>query len=430
MSVGSAYSTERSSEFYRQAVTLMPGGVNSPVRAFRGVGGNPLFFKRALGSKLFDVDGNEYLDYVSSWGAIILGHADPMVTSAIAEAAANGASFGAPHEGEIKLATEVLSRMPILEKVRFVNSGSEATTAAIRVARAATSRSKVLKFDGNYHGAVDSLLAKAGSGVATFGLPDSAGVPAAVVQDTLVARYNDLGQVRAIFEANPDSIAAVLVEPVVGNMGCVPPAAGFLEGLRSLTLEFGALLVIDEVMTGFRVSRGGACSRFGIDPDLVCMGKVIGGGLPVGAYGGKRRFMDLVAPVGPVYQAGTLSGNPIAMAAGHAALSQLSTSSYEELEALGSRLESGLRSVLTVPARVQRCGSMISVFFTSEPVVEFDSANKTDRGLYARLFHALLKRGIYLPPSALESWFFTLSHSESDIDFTIEQFGAALKEVA
>jgi glutamate-1-semialdehyde 2,1-aminomutase len=273
-------------------------------------------------------------------------------------------------------------------------------------------------------------LAKAGSGIATFGLPDSAGVPAAVAQDTLVARYNDLAHVRAIFEANPDSIAALLVEPVVGNMGCVPPLAGFLEGLRSITREFGTLLVMDEVMTGFRIARGGACDRFGIDPDLVCMGKVIGGGLPVGAYGGKRQFMDLVAPVGPVYQAGTLSGNPIAMAAGYSALSRLSLEAYEELESLGARLENGLRAVLTVPAQVQRCGSMISVFFTAEPVQDFDGADKTDRKLYGRLFHALLKRGIYLPPSALESWFFTLSHSESDIDFTVEQFGAALKEVA
>jgi glutamate-1-semialdehyde 2,1-aminomutase len=312
-----------------------------------------------------------------------------------------------------------------------VNSGTEATLAAIRLARAATGRSKILKFEGNYHGAVDSLLAKAGSGIATFGLPDSAGVPKAITHDTLLAKYNDAEQVSAILEANKGEVAAVLVEPVAGNMGLVPPASGFLERLRELCDAHGALLVFDEVMTGFRVAKGGAGQRLGIRPDLFCMGKVIGGGLPVGAYGGRRDLMELVAPLGPMYQAGTLSGNPLAMAAGYAALSHATDETYALLETLGARLESGLNKVCvdhSVSAQVQRVGSMISVFFTAEPVRDFDEASETDKPLFAKVFHSMLNKGFYLPPSALEAWFFTASHTESDIDLTVEAFGESLAE--
>jgi glutamate-1-semialdehyde 2,1-aminomutase len=417
----------RSERLFAEAQTLMPGGVNSPVRAFRAVGGTPLFFERAKGSRLIDADGNEYLDYVSSWGAIIHGHAYELVNQAISEAAAHGTSFGAPHEGEIKLARLVTERMPWLERVRFVNSGTEAALAAIRLARAATGNTKIVKFEGNYHGAVDSLLSKAGSGVATFGLPDSAGVPKEAAAGTLTARYNDLEEVRQILEANRGEIAAIMLEPVAGNMGLVPPTEGFLEGLRKVCDEHGCLLVIDEVMTGFRIASGGACERYKVDPDLVIFGKVVGGGLPVGAYGGKRKLMDLVAPLGPMYQAGTLSGNPLAMAAGYAALSNLNGESYERLEALGSRLQVGIQQAAP-QAQVQRVGSMISVFFTDKPVQNFTDAQTTDKALFAKLFHALLNKGVYLPPSALEAWFLNLSHTEDDIDQTVEAFGQALKE--
>jgi len=419
-----------SEKLYAEACELMPGGVNSPVRAFRAVGGTPLFFQRAKGSQLIDADGNAYIDYVSSWGAIILGHANPEVIGAITGAARNGTSFGAPHAGEIALAKEILARVPAMERVRMVNSGTEATLSAIRLSRAATGRSKILKFEGNYHGAVDSLLAKAGSGVATFGLPDSAGVPKEVTGHTLLARYNDLAHVSEVLNANRGEVAAILVEPVAGNMGLVPPADGFLSGLRTLATEHGALLVFDEVMTGFRVARGGAAERYGVRPDLFCMGKVIGGGLPVGAYGGRRDLMDLVAPVGPMYQAGTLSGNPLAMAAGLAALQQLTPDVYDRLESLGARLESGLRTACEaagVPAQVQRIGSMISVFFNPKPVTNFDEASASDKALFGRVFHKLLDNGIYLPPSALESWFLTASHSVEDIDQTIEAFGDAVR---
>jgi len=352
---------------------------------------------------------------------------------AIGAAAANGTSFGAPHEGEVRLAAEIVKRMPGVERVRCVNSGTEATLAAIRLARAATGRSKVLKFEGNYHGAVDSLLAKAGSGIATFGLPDSAGVPKSIAHDTLLARYNDALHVEAVLSANRGEVAAVLIEPVAGNMGCVPPVHGFLSELRRLCDEHDVLLVFDEVMTGFRVAKGGAAERFDVKPDLFCLGKVIGGGLPVGAYGGRRELMDLVAPVGPMYQAGTLSGNPLAMAAGYTALSHLGEEEYAQLEQIGRRLESGLRSACaaaSVPAQVQRVASMISVFFTDEPVRDFDEAGRTDKPLFARLFHSMLDKGFYLPPSALEAWFFTLSHTEEDIDRTVVAFGESLREVA
>lgn len=422
-----------SESLYREACTMMPGGVNSPVRAFKAVGGTPVFFKRAKGAYLFDADDRRYVDYVSSWGAILLGHADPRVVDAIGVAAANGTSFGAPHEGEIRLAREILHRVPAVERVRFVNSGTEATLAAIRLVRAATGRNKVIKFEGNYHGAVDSLLAKAGSGIATFGLPDSAGVPKSITADTLLARYNDALHVEAILSANRGEVAAILVEPVAGNMGLVPPSEGFLADLRRLSDEHGVLLVFDEVMTGFRVAMGGATERFGVKPDLLCMGKVIGGGLPVGAYGGRKDLMDLVAPLGPMYQAGTLSGNPLAMAAGYAALANLHVHEYKQLERLGARLEEGLAHACRyegVAAQVQRVGSMISLFFTEEPVRDFDEASRTDKILFAKLFHSMLDKGFYLPPSALEAWFLTASHTEEDIDQTVEAFAASLREVA
>lgn len=409
----------------------MPGGVNSPVRAFRAVGGTPLYFQKAEGARLTDADGKEYLDYVSSWGAIILGHAYPAITQAVAQAAANGTSYGAPHEGEIALAREVIGRKGI-DRVRFVNSGTEAALAAIRLARAATGRSKIVKFEGNYHGAVDALLAKAGSGVATFGLPDSAGVPTEAARGTLTARYNDLDSLDTILDANKGEIAAVMVEPVAGNMGLVPPGDGFLQGLRERCDRHGVLLVLDEVMTGFRVSPGGASGLYGIKPDLVIMGKVIGGGLPVGAYGGRRELMEMVAPLGPMYQAGTLSGNPLAMAAGLAAVQGLTPEVYQKFETLGARLGSGLEAAAAavgVPAQVQRVGSMISVFFTDHPVTNFEEAQTTDKALFGRLFHALLRRGVYLPPSALEAWFFTAAHTERDIDATLSAFEDALREV-
>jgi glutamate-1-semialdehyde 2,1-aminomutase len=351
---------------------------------------------------------------------------------AISEAAANGTSFGAPHEGEVRLAREITRRVPSVKRIRFVNSGTEATLATIRLVRAATGRNKVIKFEGNYHGAVDSLLAKAGSGVATFGLPDSAGVPKSITQDTLPARYNDPSHVDAILSANRGEVAAILVEPVAGNMGLVPPNPGFLEKLRRLSDEHGVLLVFDEVMTGFRVSKGGAAERYNVVPDLLCMGKVIGGGLPVGAYGGRKDLMEIVAPLGPMYQAGTLSGNPLAMAAGFAALSNLNEDEYVHLEQLGARLQDGLQhacEIEGVAAQVQRVGSMISVFFTEAAVHDFDEASRTNKPLFAQVFHSMLDKGFYLPPSALEAWFLTTSHTYEDIDRTLEAFATSLREV-
>ena len=420
----------RSEALFERAKDLMPGGVNSPVRAFKAVGGTPLYFSRAKGAYLFDEDGNRYIDFVSSWGAIIHGHADDSVNAAIANAASNGTSFGAPHRGEVLLAEAILARCAAVEMIRFVNSGTEATMSAIRLARAATGRTKIVKFEGNYHGASDGLLAKAGSGVATFALPDSAGVPASTAQETIVVTYNDPAALAEAFAAHPNLIAAVLVEPASGNMGLVPPSSGFLQSTAELCRKNGALLIFDEVMTGFRVAAGGAAELYGITPDLLCYGKVIGGGLPVGAYAGRKDLMTMVAPVGPVYQAGTLSGNPLAMAAGLSAVSRLDAGSYTTLETLGARLQSGLQQALGKAGVVQRVGSMISVFFTDGPVATFEEANRTDRALFGKLFHFLLGRGIYLPPSALESWFLTLSHTEEDIDVTIDAFADGLKAVA
>jgi glutamate-1-semialdehyde 2,1-aminomutase len=401
------------------------------VRAFRAVGGSPIFFRSSDGAFLTDVDGHRYVDFVSSWGAVILGHSDDRITHAVADATSKGTSFGASHEGEVLLAREVHRRMPAVERVRFVNSGTEAALAVLRLARAATGRDKIIKFEGNYHGAVDALLAKAGSGVATFGLPDSAGVPAETAAKTLVARYNDCDHVCELLEANSGEVAAIIVEPVAGNMGLVPPASGFLQGLRALADSHQSLLIIDEVMTGFRVAPGGATELYGLKPDLVMMGKVIGGGLPVGAYGGRKELMELMAPIGPVYQAGTLSGNPLAMAAGYAALAGLNDKSYQQLEAMGARLQAGLADAaqkVGVPVQVQRVGSMISVFFAKSPVRNYADAQASDKALFGRVFHAMLARGVYLPPSALESWFLNLGHREKNIDHTVTAFEESLRE--
>ncbi len=409
----------------------MPAGVNSPVRAFGAVGGDPIYLARGEGALLTDVDGNTYIDYVCSWGPLILGHCHPDVISAVERTARLGTSYGAPHEGEIQLARTIVQAMPWIQMLRCVNSGTEAGMSAIRLARAATGRDKILKFEGNYHGHVDSLLVKAGSGLATFGLPDSAGVPEAMTRDSLVAPYNHLDAVEEVFSQQGESIAAVIVEPVAGNMGVVPPRAGFLEGLRELTKRHGALLIFDEVITGFRVSPSGAAGLYEITPDLVCLGKTIGGGLPVGAYGGRRDLMEQVAPLGPVYQAGTLSGNPLALAAGLATLENLTSEVYQELERKGALLEQGLVEAITncgVKAQLNRVGSMLSVFYTDQRVEDNETAFSTDRALYGRLFHGLLQRGVYPPPSALETWFVSAAHDDSQIEQTVTAFKAALEE--
>ncbi len=420
----------RSRTVMQRARQLFPGGVNSPVRAFRAVGGDPVVMAAGTGARVTDVDGREYIDLLGSWGPLILGHAHPVVVQAIVEAAARGTSFGAPTEHEVRLAELITDAMPALERLRFVSSGTEAAMSALRVARAATHRPKVLKFDGCYHGHSDALLVSAGSGVLTLGLPASAGVPAAWTADTLSVPYNDLTAVAQAFERYPDQIAAVIVEPVAGNMGVVPPVAGFLQDLRELTAERGALLVFDEVITGFRVGPGGAQERFGIRPDLTCLGKIIGGGMPVGAYGGRADLMALVAPEGPVYQAGTLSGNPVAMAAGAATLELLRDASvYDRLDALGARLEAGITTAARaagVPLRVQRVGSMLTPFFVDRPVCDEASAKACDVERYAQLFHGLLARGVYGAPSQFEAWFLSLAHTEADVDEVVHAVTGAL----
>jgi len=417
-------STQTSQALFERAQTLIPGGVNSPVRAFGSVGGTPLFMERAQGSRLWDEDGNEYIDGIGSWGPMILGHAHPNVLSAVGAAMRNGTSFGAPTRREVALAELVLKNYPGCDRVRFVNSGTEATMSALRTARGATGRDYFIKFAGNYHGHADSLLVAAGSGAMTTGVPSSAGVPADTAKTTLVAQYNNLESVKALFEAHPDDIAAIIFEPVVGNMGVVVPSDEFLKGLRDLATKYGALLVVDEVMTGFRLASGGAVERFDIDADLVCWGKIIGGGLPVGAYGGKAAVMDHVSPVGKVYQAGTLSGNPLAMAAGIATLETMHQTPdlYEILEARTARLEEGLLEAAGqtgVTITINRVGSMITVFFTDKPVTDFDSASTTDTTKFAQWFHGLLKRGVYWPPSAFEAAFLSYAHSEADIEAMI-----------
>ncbi|MGB2796831.1 MAG: glutamate-1-semialdehyde 2,1-aminomutase [Phycisphaerae bacterium] len=415
---------ERSDEAYRRAEVLMPGGVSSPVRAFGAVGGKPLFIARGAGARIWDLDGNAFLDYVMSWGPLILGHAHPKVVEAVRQAIESGFSFGAPTEREIELARRITEAMPAVEQVRFVNSGTEATMSAVRLARAATGRPGVLKFEGCYHGHVDALLVQAGSGATTFGVPSSPGVPPEVTGHTLLAPYNDLEAVERVCGENRDRLAAILVEPVAGNMGVVPPADGFLRGLRDVADRTGVLLVFDEVMTGFRVARGGAAQRYGVRPDLVTLGKVIGGGLPVGAYGGRRDLMARVSPVGPVYQAGTLSGNPLAMAAGIATLDLLAEpNAYETLEAMSARLEKGLAEAVRearIPAQVQRVGSMLTLFFTADKVADYAGARVCDTEAFGRFFQGMLGRGVYLPPSQFEAWFVSLAHTDEDIRRTVE----------
>ncbi len=420
------------SEFlFNRAQKFIPGGVNSPARAFKSVGGIPVFFKKAKGSILTDEDGNEYIDYVGSWGPMILGHAHPAVVKAVQDASFNSTSFGAPTSIEIDMAELVQKMVPNMERVRMVNSGTEACMSAIRLARGYTGREKIIKFEGNYHGHADSFLIQAGSGALTLGEPSSPGVTKGTAKDTLNADYNDLKSVEKLMEKNKDNIAAVIVEPVAGNMGCIPPEPGFLEGLRELCDEHGSVLIFDEVMTGFRLARGGAQERFDVRADLVTFGKIIGGGLPVGAFGGKKEIMDVISPVGPVYQAGTLSGNPLAMSAGFAQLSALDKHPelYVELEEKGDYLEKRLRVVLgehKVPFQINRAGSMITIFFTKKRVTGFKTANTTDQELFRKFFHEMLKRGIYLPPSPFESWFLATTLTTEMLDETVNSVNDSL----
>ena len=421
----------RSKRLFEEAKKHIPGGVNSPVRAFRSVGGDPLFIKKAKGSKIYDVDGKAYIDYVLSWGPMILGHAHPRVTAALKKAIANGTSYGAPTELEITLAKMVKKAVPSIEMVRMVSSGTEATMSAIRAARGFTGRDTIIKFDGGYHGTGDSLLVKAGSGVATFGLPDSPGVPADLAKHTLTVAYNDLIAVRELASREGERIACIIVEPVAGNMGCVPPEPGFLAGLRQVCDQYGIVLILDEVMTGFRVAYGGAQKLYGVKPDLTCLGKVIGGGLPVGAYGGKREIMEKIAPLGPIYQAGTLSGNPLAMVAGIETLKALSKPGvYKTLEKLSADLEQGLRAAAAeagVPVTLNRVGSMFTAFFTDRKVKDFASAKTSDTGKFGRFFRSMLSNGVNLAPSQFEAAFMSLAHTKADINKTIEAARKSLK---
>ena len=421
---------ERSAELYATARKYIPGGVNSPARAWSAVGGEPLFIARGAGSRLWDADGNQYIDYLCSWGPMILGHAHPEVVEAIKGAAEGGTSFGAPTEAENELARSVLEAFPSIEMVRFVSSGTEATMSAIRLARAFTGRDKVIKFEGGYHGHGDALLVAAGSGATAHGIPDSAGVTRSLAQDTLVAQYNDMASVEAHFQAYPDQIACVIVEPVAGNMGVVPPRPGFLSGLRDVTTRNGALLIFDEVITGYRVRYGGAQHLYGVTPDVTCLGKIIGGGLSVGAYGGRRDIMEKVSPLGPMYQAGTLSGNPLAMAAGRKTLHLLQRPGlYDDLESRAQQLEQGLQRVFAeaeTPLRINRVGSMMTLFFSESEVTGWESVSASDRQGFARFFHRMLEEGVYLPPSPFEAMFVSTAHSEADVEATIEAAGRAL----
>lgn len=416
-------SYEKSKAAFSESIHLMPGGVNSPVRAFKSVNMDPIFMERGKGSKIYDIDGNEYIDYVLSWGPLIHGHANDQVVEALKKATEMGTSFGAPTLSENKLAKLVIERVPSIEIVRMVNSGTEATMSALRLARGYTGRNKILKFEGCYHGHGDSLLIKAGSGVATLGLPDSPGVPEGIAKNTITVPYNDLEAVKYAFEQFGEDIAGVIVEPVAGNMGVVPPQPGFLEGLREITTKYGTLLIFDEVMTGFRVDYHCAQGYFGVTPDITCLGKVIGGGLPVGAYGGRADIMEKIAPAGPIYQAGTLSGNPLAMTAGYETLSQLKPEDYTEFKKKADRLEEGLTQAAEkydIPHCINRAGSMIGFFFTNEKVINYDIAKTSNLEYFATYYREMANEGVFLPPSQFEGIFLSTAHSEEDIEKTIQ----------
>lgn len=426
--------SETSKKLYELAQQSIPGGVNSPARAFNSVGGSPVFIESAKGSIVTDVDGKEYIDYVGSWGPMILGHAFEPVVEAVKKAAQKSTSFGAPTEIEIKMAELVKQMVPGVDKIRMVNSGTEACMSAIRVARGYNGRDKIIKFEGNYHGHGDSFLIKAGSGALTLGSPSSPGVTEGTAEDTLIAQYNDLHSVKELIKEHDGDIAGIIVEPVAGNMGCIPPKTGFLKGLREICDAKDIVLIFDEVMTGFRVAKGGAQQRYGVTADLVTYGKIIGGGLPVGAYGGREEVMSMISPVGPVYQAGTLSGNPLAMAAGFALLSELHENPrhYDELEEKAAYLLNGLNKVFSdyeIPVAINQVGSMISVFFINEEVWDFKTANKTDQNLFKAFFHGMLEQGIYLPPSPFETWFLSNAHTYEQLDETIEIAGEVLQSI-
>lgn len=425
---------KRSSELFVEANKVIPGGVNSPVRAFKGVGGSPIFVKEAKGAYLFDEDGNRLIDYINSWGPMILGHAYEPVVNAVIEKAKKGTSFGMPTELETQIAKLAISMVPNIDKIRFVNSGTEACMSAIRLARGFTKRDKIIKFSGCYHGHSDSFLIAAGSGLSTFGVPNSPGVTAGTAKDTLLANYNDIENVKALFESNKNEIAAIIVEPVAGNMGCIPPKSGFLEDLRTICSENGTLLIFDEVMTGFRLAKGGVQELYGIKADIVCFGKVIGGGLPVGAFAAREAIMNYLAPLGPVYQAGTLSGNPLAMAAGLEMLKALNADAeiFNRLAEKTAYLEKGIKKVLSeanVIHTINRLGSMISVHFDANPVYDFATAKNGDNDTFKKFFHGLLKRGVYIAPSAYETWFITDALTYDDLDFTIKAIAETAKEL-
>lgn len=424
---------EHSQRLFSLACEVIPGGVNSPVRAFRAVGGDPVFIARAEGCRICDADGNSYIDYVGSWGPMILGHAHPEVVAAVREAAGKGTSFGAPTEAEVLLARKIVGAFPSVEMVRLVNSGTEAVMSALRVARAYTGKSKIVKMEGCYHGHENSLLVKAGSGALTLGVPDSPGVPSELARLTITVPYNDLAAVEEVLQKEGDRIAAVIVEPVAANMGVVPPAPGYLQGLRDLTSRSGVLLIFDEVITGFRLSFGGAQSVFGVMPDLTCMGKIIGGGLPVGAYGGKRQIMEMVAPAGPVYQAGTLSGNPLAVAAGLKTLELLEDETvYARIDRISERLCQGIQERLKkfgLPFQLNRVGSLLTLFFTPSPVRDYEGARKTDTERFSRYFRVMLQEGVYLPPSQFEAVFVSIAHTESDVEKTLQAAERALSSL-
>jgi glutamate-1-semialdehyde 2,1-aminomutase len=425
---------KRSSELFVEANKVIPGGVNSPVRAFKGVGGTPIFVKEAKGAYLYDEDGNRLIDYINSWGPMILGHAYEPVVNAVIEKAKKGTSFGMPTELETKIAQLAVAMVPNIDKIRFVNSGTEACMSAIRLARGFTKRDKIIKFSGCYHGHSDSFLIAAGSGLSTFGVPNSPGVTEGTAKDTLLAAYNDIENVKALFEANKNEIAAIIIEPVAGNMGCIPPAKGFLEAIRSICSENGTLLIFDEVMTGFRLAKGGVQELYGIQADIVCFGKVIGGGLPVGAFAAREEIMNHLAPLGPIYQAGTLSGNPLAMAAGYEMLKALNADAdiFSRLEDKTAYLENGIQKVLTeanVVFTINRVGSMISVHFDANPVYDFATAKNGDNETFKKFFHGLLKRGVYIAPSAYETWFITDALTYEDLDFTINAIAETAKEL-